>query len=71
MSISHPTRTDLGSKPGLSGERPATNRLSQGVVLDTQFKLFGVGGGFPQKRTEQRAPNLLGNITNMYSSHDC
>ena len=30
------TRVDLGSKPGLCGETPATNRLSYGIVQDAR-----------------------------------
>jgi hypothetical protein len=29
LSATNPTWTDPGSNPGLRGERPATNRLSQ------------------------------------------
>jgi hypothetical protein len=32
LSTTNPTWTDPGSKPGLSGERPAPNRLSHGTV---------------------------------------
>jgi hypothetical protein len=31
-STTNPTRIDPGSKPGLRGERPATNRLSHGTA---------------------------------------
>jgi hypothetical protein len=31
-TITNPTRTDPGSNPGLRGERPATNRLSNGTA---------------------------------------
>jgi hypothetical protein len=33
LSTTNPTWTDPGSKPGLRGERPATNRLSHGTDL--------------------------------------
>jgi hypothetical protein len=33
LSTTNPTWTDLGSNPGLRGERPATNRLSHGTAL--------------------------------------
>jgi hypothetical protein len=32
LSTTNPTWTDPGSKPGLRGERPATNRLSHGTA---------------------------------------
>jgi hypothetical protein len=32
LSTTNPTWTDPGSNPGLSGERPATNRLSHGMA---------------------------------------
>jgi hypothetical protein len=32
LSTTNPTRTDSGSKPGLQGGRPATNRLSHGTA---------------------------------------
>jgi hypothetical protein len=32
LSTKNPTWTDPGSNPGLSGERPATNRLSHGTA---------------------------------------
>jgi hypothetical protein len=33
LSTTNPTSTDPGSKPGLRGGRPATNRLSHGTAL--------------------------------------
>jgi hypothetical protein len=39
LSTTNPTWIDPGSNPGLSGERPATNRLSHGTV-----KLFLYSG---------------------------
>jgi hypothetical protein len=33
LSTTNPTWTDLGSNPGLRGERPATNRLSHGTAF--------------------------------------
>jgi hypothetical protein len=33
LSTINPTWTDLGSKPGLRGERPATNHLSHGTAI--------------------------------------
>jgi hypothetical protein len=33
LPTTNPTWTDPRSKPGLRGERPATNRLSHGTVL--------------------------------------
>jgi hypothetical protein len=33
LSTINPTWTNLGSNPGLRGERPATNRLSHGKAL--------------------------------------
>jgi hypothetical protein len=33
LSTTNPTWTDPGSKPGLSGERRVTNRLSHGTAL--------------------------------------
>ena len=33
LSTTNPTSTDLGSNPGLHGERPATNSLSHGTAL--------------------------------------
>jgi hypothetical protein len=35
LSTTNTTWTDPGSKPGLCGERPATNRLSHGTALTT------------------------------------
>jgi hypothetical protein len=32
LSTTNPIWTDQGSKPGLRGERPATNRLSHGTA---------------------------------------
>jgi len=32
LSTTNPTWTDPGANPGLSGERPATNRLSHGMA---------------------------------------
>jgi hypothetical protein len=32
LSTTNPTRTDLGSKPGLRRERPAINPLSHGTA---------------------------------------
>jgi hypothetical protein len=40
LSTTNPTWTDPGSNPGLSGERPVTNRLSHGTadyLLNEQF----------------------------------
>jgi hypothetical protein len=34
LSTKNPTWIDPGSNPGLSGERPATNRLSHGTACD-------------------------------------
>jgi hypothetical protein len=33
LSTTNPTWIDLGTNPGLRGERPATNRLSHGTAL--------------------------------------
>jgi hypothetical protein len=33
LSTTNPTLTDLGSNPGLCGERPATDRLSHGTAF--------------------------------------
>jgi hypothetical protein len=33
LSTTNPTWTDPGSNPGLRGERPANNRLSNGTVI--------------------------------------
>jgi hypothetical protein len=35
LSIANPTWTDVGSNPGLRGERPTTNRLSHGSAFAT------------------------------------
>jgi hypothetical protein len=32
LSATNPTWTDMGSNPGLRGERPSTNRLSHGTA---------------------------------------
>ena len=37
MSTTNPTWTDPGSKPGVRGERPATNRLSRGTAQEKYF----------------------------------
>jgi hypothetical protein len=42
LSTSNPTWTDRGSKPGLHGEKPVTNCLSHGTVLDIQSEIFAV-----------------------------
>jgi hypothetical protein len=40
LSTTNPTWTDLGSNPGLRGERPATSRLSHDTanILVTEFQ---------------------------------
>jgi hypothetical protein len=46
LSTTNPTWTDLGSNPGLRGERPATNHLSHGTARfygDT-WELFLITG---------------------------
>jgi hypothetical protein len=43
FSTTNPTWTDPGSKPGLRGGRPATNRLSHGTAI---LVLVSPGHGF-------------------------
>jgi hypothetical protein len=40
LSTTNLTWTDLGSNPGLRGERPATNRLSHGTAYTYVVKCF-------------------------------
>jgi hypothetical protein len=40
LSTTNPTWTDLGSNPGLRGERPATNLLSHGTALNIYILIF-------------------------------
>jgi hypothetical protein len=37
LSTTNPTCIDPGAKPGLRGERPATNRLSHGTALGSDY----------------------------------
>jgi hypothetical protein len=37
LSTTNPTWSDLGSKPGRRGGKPATNRLSYGTALFQSF----------------------------------
>jgi hypothetical protein len=40
LFTTNPTWTDSGSKPGLCGEKPATNRLSHGTALIPLLLLY-------------------------------
>jgi hypothetical protein len=40
LSTTNPTWTDPGSNPGLSGERPASNRLSHGTAQSPRLSLL-------------------------------
>jgi hypothetical protein len=42
LSTTNPTWTDLKSNPGLSGESPATNRLSHGTAQEHSYWFFSV-----------------------------
>jgi hypothetical protein len=47
LSTTNPTRTDLGSNPGLRGEKLATNRMSNGTtdaspLVRTKYNLIRV-----------------------------
>jgi hypothetical protein len=43
LSTTHPTWTAQGSNPGVRGERPATNRLSQGTTKKAVTEDMTVG----------------------------
>jgi hypothetical protein len=51
LSITNPIWIDPGAKPGLRGEKPATNDLSHGTALPADYistevpKLWGAPGG--------------------------
>jgi len=40
LSTKNPTQNILGSKPGLQGEKPATNRLNRGMAFVSSSELF-------------------------------
>jgi hypothetical protein len=47
LSTTNLTWTDLGSNPGLRGERPATNRLSHGTVIVTWLVYIKINSDNP------------------------
>jgi hypothetical protein len=49
LSTTNPTWTDPGSKPGLRGGRPLTNRLSHGTALVQQvYKPENIQANIPR-----------------------
>ena len=42
LSTANPTKTDPGSNPGLRGETPVTNRLSNGTALCIALRIYTI-----------------------------
>jgi hypothetical protein len=55
LSTTNPTWIDLDAKPGLGGERPATNRLSHGldnIKIDLKYRVW-TGFNWLKKRCSE------------------
>jgi hypothetical protein len=54
LSTTNPTWIDLGTNPGLHGERPATNRLSHGTAFIKSIQVESGYNGFKTKQNNKQ-----------------